>query len=131
MTAPIVTLAAAVVTELNSPVSTTWSQTFTAARTYRIRRNLESLGADTWYVDVVMADETSEILSRAATQDDAEIDIAIHKKCNPDALAEVDPILNLQDEFKSYWLRRRPAASSTQTCIGAEKRARLTFRLFQ
>ena len=123
MTAPIITLAAAIVTEFGTPeVGTTWSQTFTAERRYRIRKDLESLDDD-WHVDVIPADEESELINRAAADVNASIDVAIHKRCNPDDLTTVDPIVNLQEEFRAYWLRRRPATATVQACFRAEKRA--------
>lgn len=114
MTAQIITLANAVVTELNTPVGVTWSQTFTAARKYRIRREIKDVVG--WLVSVVKADREVEIGDRSRVQRDMQVDIGIQRRVNPDVLAEADAVLDLAEEFEAYWLKRRPAAYSSAIC---------------
>lgn len=119
MTAPLIILGDAVVAELNTPVSVTWTQEFTAARAYRIRRELKDITG--WLVTVAFVEEEIELENRTLNRHDTQLDIGIQTKVNPDANADCDAVLDLQDEFVTYWLRRRPAGASTQTCFSAKK----------
>jgi len=95
----IADLADAVVAALNGE---TFSQSFTAARTYLPVSTQQSL--QTLRVTVVPLGPTIEGDSRAAARVELPVQIGVQKKLDGDANADIDPLVLLAEEIADYWL---------------------------
>lgn len=104
MSASIVQIAAAVVSELNSG---SFTQPFAAQRYYVPKFNLAS--AQELRVSVVPRSLTSKTLDRARDNFDYEIDVAIQQKVEP-TISNLDALLELVEEIADY-LRKQPLAA--------------------
>ena len=104
MPAAIVQLADAVVTDLNAA---TFSQSFTAQRSYLPRWKLEELA--TIRVTVVPKDDVGERASRAQWQEDYQLDVAIQQRLNANETAQMDALVLLGQELADYFKSRNPA----------------------
>ena len=108
----ITDIADAVVAELNGH---TFSQPFTAVRTYDTTLALEDAG--TLHVTVVPKALTEEVASRAADQVDYAIDVGVRKKPAQVSNAEMDPLVTLVEEIRTFFRRRRLTAYPGAMCI--------------
>ncbi|HND54215.1 MAG TPA: hypothetical protein PLV92_17515, partial [Pirellulaceae bacterium] len=88
MPAAIVQLADAVVADLNAA---TFSQPFTAQRSYLPRWKLEELA--TIRVTVVPKDDVGERASRAQWQEDYQLDVAIQQRLGANETAQMDALV--------------------------------------
>ena len=104
MPAAIVQLAAAVVADLNAA---TFSQPFTAQRSYLPRWKLEELA--TIRVTVVPKDDVGERASRAQWQEDYQLDVAIQQRLGASETAQMDALVLLGQELADYFKSRNPA----------------------
>ena len=104
MPAAIVQLADAVVTDLNAA---TFSQPFTAQRSYLPRWKLEELA--TIRVTVVPKDDVGERASRAQWQEDYQLDVAIQQRLGANETAQMDALVLLGQELADYFKSRNPA----------------------
>ena len=104
MPAAIVQLADAVVADLNA---TTFSQPFTAQRSYLPRWKLEELA--TIRVTVVPKDDVGERASRAQWQEDYQLDVAIQQRLGANETAQMDALVLLGQELADYFKSRNPA----------------------
>jgi len=107
MPAAILELADAVVADLNAA---TFSQPFTAQRSYLPRWKLEDLG--TIRVTVVPKDDAGERASRSQWQEDYQIDVAIQRKLGSDETAQLDGLILLAQEVADYFKSRNPTGDS-------------------
>ena len=110
--AVITDIADAVVAEMNGH---TFSQPFTAVRTYDTTLALEDAG--TLHVTVVPKALTEEVASRTADQVDYVIDVGVRKKPASVSNAEMDPLVSLVEEIRTFFRRRRLAAYPGAMCI--------------
>lgn len=101
MSSPIVTIADAVVTELNA---THFSKTFTAARLYLPQFNLADM--TTLHVSVVPKGVAYGEYSRASMLGQYQIDVAIQQKTTG-ADTEADALLALVDEITGHFVNLR------------------------
>ena len=104
MPAAIVQLADAVVADLNAA---TFSQPFTAQRSYLPRWKLEELA--TIRVTVVPKDDVGERSSRAQWQEDYQLDVAIQQRLGANETAQMDALVLLGQELADYFKSRNPA----------------------
>ena len=104
----IITIADAVVTELNGAPVGTFAQTFTAARHYRPQFDLTEL--KTVRVSVVPKAISITGLMRNANQHDVSIDVAVQKKVNPTDAAELDGLMLLTEQIADFFRLRRLTA---------------------
>lgn len=104
MPAAIVQLAEAVVADLNAA---TFSQSFTAQRSYLPRWKLEELA--TIRVTVVPKDDVGERASRAQWQEDYQLDVAIQQRLGANETAQMDALVLLGQELADYFKSRNPA----------------------
>ncbi len=104
MPAAIVQLADAVVADLNAA---TFSQAFTAQRSYLPRWKLEELA--TIRVTVVPKDDVGERASRAQWQEDYQLDVAIQQRLGANETAQMDALVLLGQELADYFKSRNPA----------------------
>lgn len=104
MPAAIVQLAEAVVADLNAA---TFSQRFTAQRSYLPRWKLEELA--TIRVTVVPKDDVGERASRAQWQEDYQLDVAIQQRLGANETAQMDALVLLGQELADYFKSRNPA----------------------
>jgi len=104
MPAAIVQLADAVVADLNAA---TFSQSFTAQRSYLPRWKLEELA--TIRVTVVPKDDVGERASRAQWQEDYQLDVAIQQRLGANETAQMDALVLLGQELADYFKSRNPA----------------------
>ena len=104
MPAAIVQLADAVVADLNAA---TFSQPFTAQRSYLPRWKLEELA--TIRVTVVPKDDVGERASRAQWQEDYQLDVAIQQRLGANETAQMDALVLLGQELADYFKSRNPA----------------------
>jgi hypothetical protein len=104
MPAAIVQLADAVVADLNAA---TFSQPFTAQRSYLPRWKLEELA--TIRVTVVPKDDMGERASRAQWQEDYQLDVAIQQRLGANETAQMDALVLLGQELADYFKSRNPA----------------------
>ena len=104
MPAAIVQLADAVVADLNAA---TFSQPFTAQRSYLPRWKLEELAAIR--VTVVPKDDVGERASRAQWQEDYQLDVAIQQRLGANETAQMDALVLLGQELADYFKSRNPA----------------------
>ena len=104
MPAAIVQLAAAVVADLNAA---TFSQPFTAQRSYLPRWKLEELA--TIRVTVVPKDDVGERASRAQWQEDYQLAVAIQQRLGANETAQMDALVLLGQELADYFKSRNPA----------------------
>ncbi|HUX15211.1 MAG TPA: hypothetical protein VMW52_01995 [Phycisphaerae bacterium] len=95
-------IADAVVSELNAG---SWSQSFTAERMYHPVHKLADM--DTLHVTVVPAGATREIDTRGSNRGSYDVDIGVQKKYQAETAAELDPLVDLVEEFEEYFLARR------------------------
>ena len=98
----IVAVADAVVAELNYA---TFSQTFQAERWYAPRRALGELTS--LAVSVVPAGLTVQAGSRAQSQEEVSIDVAVQQKLTQESLAHLDPLLALTEEIAAHFRGKR------------------------
>jgi len=110
--AVITDIADAVVAEMNGH---TFSQPFTAVRTYDTTLPLEDAG--TLRVTVVPKALVEEVASRAADQVDYAIDVGVRKKPAQVSNAEMDPLVTLVEEIRTFFRRRRLTAYPAAMCI--------------
>ena len=110
--AVITDIADAVVAEMNAH---TFSQPFTAVRTYDTTLALEDAG--TLHVTVVPKALAEEVASRTADQVDYAIDVGVRKKPASVSNAEMDPLVSLVEEIRAFFRRRRLAAYPGAMCI--------------
>ena len=103
MPAAIVQLADAVVADLNAA---TFSQPFTAQRSYLPRWKLEELA--TIRVTVVPKDDVGERASRAQWQEDYQLDVAIQQRLGANETAQMDALVLLGQELADYFKSRNP-----------------------
>jgi len=103
MPAAIVQLADAVVADLNAA---TFSQSFTAQRSYLPRWKLEELA--TIRVTVVPKDDVGERASRAQWQEDYQLDVAIQQRLGANETAQMDALVLLGQELADYFKSRNP-----------------------
>ena len=104
MPAAIVQLADAVVADLSAA---TFSQPFTAQRSYLPRWKLEELA--TIRVTVVPKDDVGERASRAQWQEDYQLDVAIQQRLGANETAQMDALVLLGQELADYFKSRNPA----------------------
>ena len=104
MPAAIVQLADAVVADLNAA---TFSQPFTAQRSYLPRWKLEELA--TIRVTVVPKDDVGERASRAQWQEDYQLDVAVQQRLGASETAQMDALVLLGQELADYFKSRNPA----------------------
>ena len=104
MPATIVQLADAVVADLNAA---TFSQPFTAQRSYLPRWKLEELA--TIRVTVVPKDDVGERASRAQWQEDYQLDVAVQQRLGASETAQMDALVLLGQELADYFKSRNPA----------------------
>ena len=104
MPAAIVQLADAVVADLNAA---TFSQPFTAQRSYLPRWKLEELA--TIRVTVVPKDDVGERASRAQWQEDYQLDVALQQRLGANETAQMDALVLLGQELADYFKSRNPA----------------------
>ena len=104
MPAAIVQLADAVVADLNAA---TFSQPFTAQRSYLPRWKLEELA--TIRVTVVPKDDVGERASRVQWQEDYQLDVAIQQRLGANETAQMDALVLLGQELADYFKSRNPA----------------------
>ena len=104
MPAAIVQLADAVVADRNAA---TFSQPFTAQRSYLPRWKLEELA--TIRVTVVPKDDVGERASRAQWQEDYQLDVAIQQRLGANETAQMDALVLLGQELADYFKSRNPA----------------------
>jgi hypothetical protein len=104
MPAAIVQLADAVVADLNAA---TFSQPFTAQRSYLPRWKLEELA--TIRVTVVPKDDVGERASRTQWQEDYQLDVAIQQRLGANETAQMDALVLLGQELADYFKSRNPA----------------------
>lgn len=115
MTAPIITLADAVVTALNDA---TLSQDFTAARQYVPKFDLHSSAAV--QVAVVPKADAREMGAAAFDTATTTIDVGVMKKLTgavSDESTEIDGMMDLCEEIKALLNRQRLGGSSESVCI--------------
>jgi len=110
--AVIINIADAVVAEMNGH---TFSQAFTAVRTYDTTLPLEDAG--TLRVTVVPKALTEEVASRTTDQVDYAIDVGVRKKPASVSNAELDLLVALVEEIRSFFRRRRLTAYPGAMCI--------------
>jgi hypothetical protein len=103
-------IADAVVAELNAH---TFSQTFTAARSWRPLKALEELSDLT--VIVVPKGWTQDRIDRANVQRDVDIDVAVLKKLASGDNAECDGLMALVEEIAAF-LKGRLLAAQPAAC---------------
>jgi len=108
----ITDIADAVVAEMNGH---TFSQPFTAVRTYDTTLALEDAG--NLHVTVVPKALTEEVASRASDQVDYAIDVGVRKKPTSASNAELDLLVTLVEEIRSFFRRRRLTACPGAMCI--------------
>jgi len=92
-----VEIADAVKAELNNH---SFSQSFTAVRKFIPRYNLEELA--TLRVTVVPKASEENLITRADSQRQVQIDIGIHKKIDSDEETETPPLIALAEEIMQY-----------------------------
>ena len=110
--AVIINIADAVVAEMNGH---TFSQPFTAVRTYDTTLPLEDAG--TLRVTVVPKALADEVASRTTDQVDYVVDVGVRKKPASVSNAEMDPLVTLVEEIRTFFRRRRLAALPGAMCI--------------
>ena len=103
MTAAIVQLAEAIVSDLNT---NSFGQPFIAQRAYLPRWKLEEL--TTIRVSVVPKDDVGERASRAQWQEDYHIDVAIQQRLNTNEHEQLDTLIGLAEELADYFKTRKP-----------------------
>ncbi len=118
MTAAIIQLANAVVTDLNAQ---TFSATLTAARAYVPRFDLEN--SETLQCKVVPTIDARQPASRGEDQCDLTIDIGLMQKFEGTAAEEltaIDALMALAEEVKEYLSRIRPTDFSAAICTAVK-----------
>ena len=96
----LMAIADAVVADLNGA---TFSQSFEAKRYYRPVFDLAEMSD--LHVSVVPKGVTSEIQSRARTQNDYQVDVAVQKKTA--AETDLDPLMTLVEEIADHFRFKR------------------------
>lgn len=100
---PLITqVAEAVIADLNG---TTFSQPFTAVRSYLPRSELAELKA--LKVTVVPSGLSVVTASRGQTQQDVAIDVAVQQKLTGEDNADLDPLLALAEEIAAHFQGKR------------------------
>ncbi|WP_417848818.1 hypothetical protein [Thalassoglobus sp.] len=100
---PLITqVAEAVIAELNG---TTFSQPFTAVRSYLPRSELAELKA--LKVTVVPSGLSVVTASRGQTQQDVAIDVAVQQKLTGEDNTDLDPLLALAEEIAAHFRGKR------------------------
>ena len=115
MSAVIIQLANAVVSDLNAHA---FSQNFTATRAYLPRFDLE--GGTGLQVSVVPKTDVRQPATRAEDECTETIDIGVMQrlaKTGAEEIAEVDGLMGLCEEVKTFLSRRRPAAMPEAVCV--------------
>ena len=97
MSEPLILLADALVADLNAQ---TFSQDFTAVRSYVGQRDLEDL--DSLAVDVVPGEDSNDIVTREETLHTLSVEIGIRQRVDGTENATLDPLTTLVDEIKDY-----------------------------
>ena len=116
---PLITqVAEAVIAELNG---TTFSQPFTAVRSYLPRSDLADL--KTLKVTVVPSGLTVVTASRGQTQQDVAIDIAVQQKLTGEDNTDLDPLLALAEEMAAHFRGKRLASFSDVVWVKTEFKA--------
>jgi len=110
--AVVTDIADAVVAEMNGH---TFSQVFTAVRTYDTTLPLEDAG--TLRVTVVPKALAEEVASRTTDQVDYVVDVGVRKKPASVSNAEMDPLVALVEEIRAFFRRRRLAAYPGAMCV--------------
>jgi hypothetical protein len=116
MTAPIITLADAIVTALNAA---TLSQAFTAERIYAPKFDLAS--GEAVQIKVAPKSDVRQPGSAAADNATIQIELGIFKKLGEDTtsdIAEMDAMLAFCEEIKPLINRQRLAAGLDAICTG-------------
>ena len=115
MDSTFIQLADAVVTDLNGHE---FSQEFTAARAYLPRFDLE--GGTGLQVSVVPKTDVREPATRAEDECTETIDIGVMKrleKTGAEEIQEVDGLMDLCEEIKTFLARRRPVEMPEAVCV--------------
>jgi len=115
LNAVAVDIANAVVSALNAE---TFSQAFTASRTWVPRETLEDL--KTLTVSVVPETVRAERHDRAQFTEDHRIVVAVRKKLDGDDLTDVDPYVLLVQEIADYLRAARPPTYQDAAPVGVE-----------
>ncbi|MEX2670923.1 MAG: hypothetical protein WD294_02310 [Phycisphaeraceae bacterium] len=110
--AAIVTLADAVVTQLNAA---TFDPTVTAERHYRPRVELGDV--EDVRVTVVPKAIRTTAATRGAASHEGQIDIAIQQRLSDETAAAIDPLMDLVQQIADQLLHRRLDAMPQALCV--------------
>ena len=106
--APIIEIAKAIVTSLN----TEFEETFTAERGYA-PPHFDLTDLDDIQVTVVPAEVDCRPACRTGETGDYSIDVGVQKKVNKAVIAEADAIVKLADDVRKFLRFKHPIAAAT------------------
>jgi len=115
MASTIVTLADAVVAELNAGQ---FGQQFTAKRLYRPRYQATDL--KNLQVTVVPKELTIDAATRSGDLWECQIDVAVQKKLSAEIDEDINPLIQLAEDIARHFKLRRPANKPDALCVKAE-----------
>jgi hypothetical protein len=111
-------IASAVETEFNAAPAGTFEPTFTAQRAYLPQYELKDM-ADL-HVTIVPKGVVVQSASRAVSQYDYRIDVAVQKKLAVADPAEIDPLMALVEQIADFFRQRRLAAFPSAAWVRTE-----------
>jgi hypothetical protein len=111
-------IASAVETELNAAPAGTFEPAFTAQRAYLPQYELKDM-ADL-HVTVVPKGVVVQSASRAVSQYDYSIDVAVQKKLAATDPAEIDPLMALVEQIADFFRQRRLSAYPSAAWVRTE-----------
>lgn len=122
MTVPVLLAADDITAAINAG---TWTiGAISAARVYRIETTLKDfpVSGSSPLVEVGIATEEASPFSRHERRYDIAVDVAIRQIVNPDVNAQGDALLELAEEFSTFFIGPPPWSSSHgATALSAEK----------
>ena len=116
MSSRIAQLADAVAAEINRGV---WDPPLTAERRYYVQFELKEL--DSLKVVVVPRNWSSEISTRAANENTAQVQVGFQQRTNPDDLSVVDGLMATVENVHEFLDRRRLVDDPAASWLGAEQ----------
>ncbi len=99
-----------------------FTQTFTATRVYDLTAPVQDDGVV--HVDVALYEESGEIATRASTEEEIAVNIAVRRKCNVSVNTVPDAMMALLREFKDEFVGKRLATTTLGDafCTGYERK---------
>lgn len=113
----VIRIAEALVADINAA---SWSQSFTAVRSYLPRFDLGDLA--TLRVTVVAIDLAREPLARSIEKGAYRIDVGVQKRLASERAAEIDPLMYLVQEITDFVYLKPLASYDAAFCVAMENK---------